>query len=64
MNPGDLVNFYSSFWKKGYEKRNPGVVIEYKRSVDIRGVDSAVIYWADGSFTREYSNYLVKVNED
>jgi len=64
MKPGDLVDFYSSFWTKGYEKRNPGVVIKYKKSADIRGADSAVIYWADGSFTNEYSNYLVKVNED
>ena len=64
MKVGDLVNFYSSFWTRGYEKRNPGVIIKHKKSVDIRGMDSAVIYWADGSVTSEHFGYLQLVEED
>ena len=63
MKTGDLVNFHSSFWTRGYEKRNPGVIIKYKKSVDIRGMDSAVIYWADGSVTSEHASYLCLAKE-
>jgi len=63
---GELVNFFTSFepFKRGYEQRNPGIVLSIKEPVDIRAQGSATVLWSDGSVTSEHSTYLVEARDE
>ena len=69
--PGDLVNFYSSFapFLQSYIDRNPGIVLcvrepsqedKDQSNFDIKG--SVTVMWSDGSITSEHSSYVISAN--
>jgi hypothetical protein len=63
---GELVNFFTTFepFRAGYEKRNPGIVLTVKESVNPESRGSAIVLWSDGSVTSEHSTYLVEAHDE
>ena len=64
VKPGDLVDFYSTFWafQREYKNRNPGLVLHTKLigSYD-KNKPVATVMWSDGSLTNEYTQFLKQV---
>ncbi len=67
--PGDLVNFYSSFalFLESYEHRNPGIVLSVKEPPEPNELNfnmkgTVTVMWSDGSITSEHSSYVISAN--
>ena len=67
LEPGDLVEFYSSFetFMSEYEEKNPGLVLsvmEVEKSGIWDARKSAEVMWSDRTVTSEHSSYLRRID--
>ena len=67
LEPGDLVEFYSSFetFMSEYEEKNPGLappVLHVATSGKWDARQSAEVMWSDRTVTSEHSSYLRRID--